>query len=124
MRLVRKYWYWNEKLNQTPFKLGARIDDLEGSKLVDKKSIDKYTASKEKIKFLLTSDRKIEGVFFKDEYDLFNVKNIWELEIRDFVKVVDEILIPADENAKGDILFVIFRGGFVSSFSIVRKPIN
>lgn len=121
MRLIKKYWEWNEKFNKTPFKLGSCINELEKGKLVVKKCDNEYTSSNESIKLINTYEGNINAVFFKDGGDLFCKKNISELEIKDFIKEVDKILIPAGENVKGDILFVVFRGGFASLFGIIRK---
>jgi len=120
LRKSVKYWKWNESLNLTPYKLGINIDDLVSKKIVTRHQ-QKYLSVDENISSIDVVDGKIKAIFFDDEFELLHPKNIWDFKIDEFVDTINGILIPANFETKGDILLVLFRGGFVSFFGIIRK---
>jgi len=124
--LVQTYWKWDEKFNDTPYKLGADINDLLQQGLV-KPNIDNprsFLGSAEgapenievfdgKVNFILFSSLK-KSIF------PFIIKVLLDREQDDLITALEVFLQRIPIAQFGDTLLVEFSGGYVTTAILYR----
>lgn len=122
-QIVKKYWKWNEQYNPTPFKLGVDIMSLLEQGLVTQDPENpKYFIGKEQIPWrICTENNQIACIIYRSSAPFFD-QELWDLfSIEEFEKRMNTHLTSATEEARGDILIVIFRDSFVQTAGIMRR---
>lgn len=126
-QIVKRYWRWDERFNDTPYRLGGDIGCLLRKGLVkpDKDEEDSFLGLGEGAPWRVkTSAGEVIGVSysFGDNCIFPNIQEgLWDMEEPKFTETLNEILGPPCEPTCGDYLFVVFRGGFVTMAAIFRR---
>lgn len=128
MKKHKKYWIWDEHFNTSQFKLGGDIRKLVkiGKVVADKDDKKKFYGVDNKPWVIETEKLLIKSIFFRGDFLNFLEKedNIWEMELNNFENVINKYLEPIDINSINlhkDILYVVFKDGFVSISGIIRR---
>ena len=126
-KITKKYWRWDERFNYTPYKLGADIDSLTRKGLIhpSKNEKDAFVGLREKNpQHIEAHSRKISLVYFSFPSGSAFPKikeGLWEMEEREFITTLNELLGTPCEPTHGDYLFVVFRDFFVTAAAIFRR---
>lgn len=126
-QIVKRYWKWDERFNDTPYKLGSEISCLLRKGLVhpDKDVEDGFLGLGEgTARHIKVSTGKISLVTFSSPRgSIFPTiqEGLWDMEEPKFTETLNRILGPPCEPTDGDYLFVVFRGGFVTWAAILRR---
>ena len=117
---VQKYWKWDEKFNDTPYKLGADIKDLLEKGLVSPSM--EYPghflgSAEDAPKYVEVVDEKVNLILFssfkKSTFPSI-ATGLWDMEQRDFMKTLRKFLKKITIPRSGDHLLVDFRRGYVT----------
>jgi hypothetical protein len=125
--IIRKYWKWDERLNDTPYKLGLEINYLLQKGLVypDKNEEGGFMGIGEGTpRHIRISYGKVDLVYFSfPSNSIFPKINegLWEMEEPKFTETLNSVLGPPCEPTHGDYLFVVFRDFFVTAAAIFRR---
>ena len=125
--IVKRYWKWDEKLNNTPYRLGSDIDDLlqKGFVRPDNDTINSYLGHAQGApKYVEVSAGKVTLVWFSFPNKSYfpEIKNgLWDMEEHEFTTTLNDLLGLPCEPEYGDYLYVVFRGGFVTAAAILRR---
>ena len=95
---VQTYWKWNEKFNDTPYKLGSDINDLLHKELVSP-SIDNprnFLGSAEGApKYVEVGDGKVNFILFsslkKSTFPSIT-KGLWDMKEQDLIATLNKLL--------------------------------
>lgn len=125
------YWQWDEKYNDTFFKLGLDLKELfkkrPGALIANSSNPHKFSGNiPEGPEYVYVVDNKIILVFFGiiSTYPEIS-KGLWRLGGEEFAAELDKTLTPIEEPAPGDNLLVNFgRGGIVTSVTLFRPDEN
>lgn len=127
-QILKKYWEWDEKYNNTPYKLGLDIHYLLQKGLVlpdDEKEENRFLGLGEgAARHIEVCAGKISLVTFSSPNgSIFPTiqEGLWDMEEPKFTETLNRILGPPCEPTHGDYLFVVFRGGFVTMAVILRR---
>lgn len=123
MRIIKKYWLWDESYNTTDFKLGLDIEPFVKQELIssDPEESNCYLG-KDGFPWKITSiNGRVKGVAFSRSFFPLFDKRLWDMEANEFETVVNHYLTPADGSETGDLLYVVFREFFVAIAMIYRK---
>lgn len=121
IRSVQKYWKWDEKFNDTPYKLGSDINDLLQKGLV-RPSSDNSTnflgSAEGAPKYVEVVDGKVNFILFsswkKSTFPSI-AKGLWDMKQRHFIKTLSKFLTRKTIMPRsGDHLLVDFREGYVT----------
>lgn len=126
-QIIKKYWIWDEIFNPTDFKLGENIQLLSDRGLVveSKNELNVYYGINGYPWQIKTNKGYIESVAFRDDkFFPLCLEKIWDMESNTFIKTVEELFKPCDDDYIGDVLCVVFRGGFVAIAEIKRRGFN
>lgn len=123
MNVIKKYWKWDEKYNNTNIKLGDSIQSL-----LDKKEIEhidnqtfEYVGKKDFPWKIKAVDGKVDSIFFRDIFFHLIDESIWEMNYIEFEKNMNKILMPVSSNVSNeDVLYVVFRDHFVAIAGLIR----
>ena len=117
---VQRYWKWDEGFNDTPYKLGADINDLLQKGLVGP-SLDNprnfLGSAKGAPKHIEVVDEKVNSILFSSFHKStfpYITKGLWGMEKHDFIKTLKAFLKRTTIAYSGDKLLVDFRGGYVT----------
>lgn len=123
MNIKKKYWKWDEKFNDTKFKLGDDIQSLINDGIVFPYLEDStmFYGENEIPWKIRTENGMIKSIFYRESFFFFYKEDIWDKDYDKFESVIDEVLTPADKNDKGDLFHVVFRGGFIAIAGIIRN---
>jgi hypothetical protein len=126
-QMIKRYWKWDEKLNDTPYKLGGDISHLLKKGLVypDKEEKGQFPGLGEGAPWCVDigAGEVMSISFTCSKNSIFpKIKEgLWEMEEPKFTETLNSVLGPPCEPTQGDYLFVAFRGGFVTLAVIFRK---
>ncbi|MHA7877916.1 MAG: hypothetical protein ACX93T_03285 [Bacteroidota bacterium] len=124
---MKKYWEWDERFNDTPYKLGSEIQDWLQKDLVypDKNKKDRFLGCKKGApECIEVNNGKVILVLFSfaSNSTFPEIKQgLWDMEEPAFIATLNNILGLPCTPQSGDYLFVVFRGGFVTAAAIFRK---
>ena len=126
MRITKKYWLWDEKFNQTSFKLGNDIQELEKRNLVCKSTeceAEEYDGINGNPWKIRTINRHIRSITYRKTFFPFISENIWDMDYTHFELTVNKYLTLIEQPIAGhDIFYVVFRGSFIAIAMITRRP--
>jgi hypothetical protein len=119
-------WLWNEQLNTTQFKLGGDIAILLNENVFipdfslsdagnNYKSVDKtipHINSYKNSVYLIWYQKYSKIPFFSP--------TLWECEMKEFEKQVNQILAPVNIPTNEDYLYVVFTDNFVRYVAFIR----
>ena len=128
-RGYKEYWEWDEKFNNTPFKLGLDIKEFPTGLLLPMTSNpNKFFCNKpDAPEYVEVVDGKIKLVFFKRSkcftYSYPHIsEGLWSRNGRDFIATLNEFLKKTDGPGSGDNLLVLLhRGGGVGDITLFRN---
>ncbi|MHA7877914.1 MAG: hypothetical protein ACX93T_03275 [Bacteroidota bacterium] len=126
-RIVRKYWKWDECLNNTPYKLGLNIECLLQNGLVypENDAVNSFLCHAQSAprRIEVRNGKVILAWFsFASNSTFPEIKQgLWDMEEPAFIATLNDILGLPCTPQSGDYLFVVFRGGFVTAAAIFRK---
>jgi hypothetical protein len=132
-QIIKRYWKWDERLNDTPYKLGSEISCLLRKGLVHpyQDVQDRFLGLGEGAARHIeieVSAGKIDFVTFSSPYGSSSdahfptiQEGLWDMEEPKFMETLNSVLGPPCEPTHGDYLFVVFRGGFVTMAIIFRR---
>ncbi len=128
MNVIKRYWIWDEKFNQSGFKLGLPVEPyIEQGILFKKNENDSYYSGKEGIpwKVFISQEGNIESIYFRERLPDFGKEHNWDLDFDDLEKNLNEIMKPtSEENSQNDVLSIVFRDFFVAVVRISRGAFN
>ena len=125
-RSVKRYWKWDEKFNDTPYKLGSDINDLLQKGLVSP-SIDSpsnFLGSPEGApKYVEVVDGKVNFILFssfkKSTFPSI-AKGLWDIKEQDLIATLNKFLKKTTVLRSGDKLLMVFREGVVIIATLSR----
>ncbi|GAA4276427.1 hypothetical protein [Aquimarina mytili] len=125
-KLTSKFWAWKESFDNQDFRLGDSIIPKIKSGLVspNENSENEYLGINNFPWVIKTEEEKIVSIHYIDTFFDLLREDLWELELTQFTKVVDEVLTPVDQNYKGKVFYVLFRDFYVSSAGLVDKTVK
>lgn len=123
---VQKCWKWDEKFNDTPYKLDADIKDLLQQGLV-RPSTDNLTYflgnAQGAPKYIAVVDGKVDSIFFSScQKSTFPsiTKGLWEMKQPEFIQTVKQFLKRTTIARPGPTLLVDFLKGAVTIAILYR----
>ncbi len=127
--IIKKYWKWDEKFNDTPYQLGADISYLLQRGLVhpdkdEKNSFIGYGQGAPRRVEIEISTGKVSLVYFSfPSNSIFPEieQGLWDMEEPKFTETLNGFLGSPCEPTHGDYLFVVFRDFFVTAAAIFRR---
>lgn len=123
--IEKRYWRWDEDLNQSDFKLGDDINKLLDKGLVVRSVYsEKYNGINETPWILdVDADNKINAINYREKFFSLNGEDISSLHLRQFELKMDSILERADVDEKGDKLITMFRDFYLAVVILKRDKI-
>ena len=122
-KIIKEYWTWNEKLNDTGFELGS-IKSISDNDITKSDSEGLFNVpDNNDIESIQLVNSRIRSIIISKEVKDFIKPGIWDKEYCDFITEMDEILERTDKGAVAPFLFVAFRGGFMTTAFIVNPNI-
>ncbi len=119
-------WLWNEQLNTTPFKLGSDVTILLNENLI-KPNLrfsdegDEYEGTDATIPQINAYKHSIYLIWYNKYSKIpFFSPYLWECEMKEFEKQVNQILEPINIPTNEDYLYVVFTDNFVRCVGLIR----
>ena len=123
----KEYWEWDEKFNNTPFKLGLDIKEVPiGLLLSITANPNRFPGNRPGApEYVEVVDGKITLVFFNrltGSTFPYISEGLWSRNGRDFIATLNQFLQKTDGPSSGDNLSAsLFRGGVVGNVTLFRS---
>jgi len=125
MNDTKKFWKWDERYNNTDFKLGEDITTLLKKNLItpDPEDENEFFGKNGNPWKIRVERGIIVSIFYRKTFFPFINKgnSLWEMEWKEFCPTISKVLDETNEDHKGDLLFVAFRAYYVAIVGIMRK---